>query len=96
MNRPKLFVHLLFVMLPVLASVQAGAQTKIIHGLVRDSHSEEPVPFVSVVFKNSTTGKLTDSAGHFSFYLAHLPSDTLLLADSRDPVLLFETGLPTR
>ncbi|MBI5857763.1 MAG: carboxypeptidase-like regulatory domain-containing protein [Sphingobacteriales bacterium] len=53
------------------------AQQKIIQGLVKDLHSEEPIPFASVFFKNTTTGKLTDSAGHFSFTLSSWPSDTL-------------------
>src|SRR5574338_76073 len=57
----------------------ACGQTKIISGVVKDSHSEEPVPFASVLFKNTKVGKLTDSAGGFSFYLDKLPSDTLLI-----------------
>lgn len=56
----------------------AGAQIQTISGTVRDTHSEEPIPFVSVQFKNTLTGKLTDSAGYFSFHLSHWPSDTLL------------------
>lgn len=79
MKRPKLLAPYLLIFLLALASVQAGGQTKIIHGLVRDAHSEEPVPFASVLFKNSSTGKLTDSSGQFSFYLSKLPSDTLLI-----------------
>ncbi|MEP6700371.1 MAG: DUF5686 family protein [Bacteroidota bacterium] len=55
----------------------AVAQTKIISGIVKDSHSEERIPFASVSFKNSTTGKLSDSAGSFTFYLNKWPSDTL-------------------
>ncbi len=53
------------------------AQLKIISGLIRDSHSEEVIPFASVSFKNSTVGKLSDSAGSFTFYLDKWPSDTL-------------------
>ena len=79
MKRPKLLVLYFTGLLLAQATVQATGQTKIIHGLVRDAHSEEPVPFASVLFKNSTTGKLTDSSGQFSFYLAKLPSDTLLI-----------------
>ncbi|MFI5132728.1 MAG: DUF5686 family protein [Chitinophagales bacterium] len=55
----------------------ARGQKKIISGVVKDSHSEERVPFASVSFKNSTIGKLSDSAGTFSFYLNDWPSDTL-------------------
>ncbi|WP_407523450.1 DUF5686 family protein [Lacibacter sp. MH-610] len=43
----------------------AVAQTKIIAGLIKDSHSEEPIPFASVQMKNSGIGKLSDSAGRF-------------------------------
>ena len=55
----------------------ALSQQKIISGIVKDSHSEEPIPFASVSFKNTTVGKLSDSAGHFTFYLNNWPSDTL-------------------
>lgn len=79
MKRPELLPPLFLSILLALTSLSAIGQTKIIHGTVRDAHSEEPVPFASVLFKNSTTGKLTDSAGHFSFYLAKLPADTLLI-----------------
>src|SRR5215204_4693150 len=53
------------------------AQQKIISGIVKDSHSDERIPFASVSFKKTTIGKLTDSAGHFSFFLNSWPSDTL-------------------
>jgi hypothetical protein len=56
---------------------QSVAQSKNIDGVVRDTHSEEPVPFASVSFRNSTIGKLTDSSGTFSFRLDEWPSDTL-------------------
>jgi hypothetical protein len=46
-------------------SCSAVAQTKIIAGLIKDSHSEEPIPFASVQMKNSGIGKLSDSAGRF-------------------------------
>ena len=55
----------------------ASAQQKSITGVVKDIHSEEPIPFASVQFKNSSIGKLTDSAGTFIFYLNEWPSDTL-------------------
>lgn len=55
----------------------AFSQTKKISGLVKDAHSDEGVAFASVQFKNSTTGKQTDSSGAFSFYLKEWPSDTL-------------------
>ncbi|MBS1920268.1 MAG: carboxypeptidase-like regulatory domain-containing protein [Bacteroidetes bacterium] len=69
---------LLSILCLFFASTLPG-QTKIISGIVKDSHSEEPVPFASVLFKNTTTGKLTDSSGSFVFHLDKLPSDTLLI-----------------
>lgn len=54
-------------------------QGRILAGTVKDAHSEEPVPFASVQFKNTTTGKLTDPSGNFVFHLDELPSDTLLI-----------------
>ncbi len=57
--------------------VVPGHTQKRISGVVRDSHSEEPIPFASISFKNTTIGKLSDSAGHFTFYLDQWPSDSL-------------------
>lgn len=75
---PLKFNKFLFLLIIVTGFTQQGAaQKKIISGTVKDSHSDERVPFASVSFKNSTVGKLTDSAGSFSFYLNNWPSDTL-------------------
>src|SRR5688572_29462487 len=85
----------------------AAAQQKVISGIVKDSHSEEFVPFASVFFKNTSIGKLTDSAGFFSFRIDQWPADTLIITSvgyqpflfaidkSRDSILLhiqFERG----
>ncbi|MCX8019817.1 MAG: DUF5686 and carboxypeptidase regulatory-like domain-containing protein [Chitinophagaceae bacterium] len=56
---------------------RAAAQFVIIQGKVLDAASEEPVPFASVSFKGTTTGKLSDSSGAFRFVLGSWPSDTL-------------------
>ncbi len=71
-NKP---ILLLFALL--LLGSWASGQKKRISGTVKDAHSEERIPFASVHFKNATIGKLTDSAGTFSFYLNSWPSDTL-------------------
>lgn len=55
-------------------------QGKVIRGFVKDGHSDEYLPFASVQFKNSNIGKVTDSAGAFSFNLSKWPSDTLLIS----------------
>ncbi|HEV7780970.1 MAG TPA: DUF5686 family protein [Chitinophagaceae bacterium] len=68
----------LLLLLVFIAFIPAAkGQTRSIQGIVQDSHSEERVPFASVSFKNSTVGKLSDSSGHFLFYLDQWPSDTL-------------------
>ncbi len=41
------------------------SQTKIISALIKDSHSDEVIPFASVLLKKSKIGKLSDSAGRF-------------------------------
>jgi hypothetical protein len=57
--------------------IPASAQRKHISGIVKDSHSEERIPFASIQFNNTTIGKLSDSSGSFSFALNEWPSDTL-------------------
>src|SRR5687767_12332208 len=71
--------YILIAIFLILVLVPAAAQQKIIGGVIQDSHSEEPVPFASISFKNTTVGKLADSSGAFLFYLNNWPSDTLLI-----------------
>ncbi len=52
---------------------------KSIRGFVKDAHSEEPIPFASVIFKNTSIGVLSDSAGFFGFQTNSWPSDTLII-----------------
>lgn len=56
---------------------RVAAQVKILTGTVKDIHSEERVPFASVVFKQSPSGVRTDSAGEFRLVLPRWPSDTI-------------------
>jgi len=49
----------------------ALSQRKILAGVIKDAHSDEPVVFASVKFINSSIGKLSDSSGAFVFNLAH-------------------------
>ena len=70
-------VKLLTAISVLLSSHVAFAQTKIVSGIVKDVHSEERIPFASVQFKGTGTGKLTDSSGQFTFYLSNYPADTL-------------------
>jgi hypothetical protein len=75
----KLTRKLYFFILLQLPGMLVVSQQKIISGIVKDSHSFEHIPFASVQFMNSSTGKLTDSSGSFAFYLSRWPSDTLLI-----------------
>ena len=76
MINPKRCVVVLVLLLTSLFSI---SQRKIIAGVVKDSHSDEPVPFASLQFVNSTVGTLSDSAGRYQFNLSDWPSDTLLV-----------------
>jgi len=67
----------LLLLFPCFSITKQLAAQKTITGIVKDSHSEERIPFASVSFKRSTIGKLTDSAGTFTFHLNNWPSDTL-------------------
>ena len=69
-----LYIFLLFLLLPGMCAL---SQRKILAGVIKDSHSDEPIPFASLQFLNSTVGMLSDSAGTFSFNLSHWPSDTV-------------------
>ena len=61
-------------------SLSVTGQTKVISGIIKDSHSDEPIPFASVEIKNRHTGKLSDSSGAFIFHLADISAaDTLIV-----------------
>ncbi|MEY3186879.1 MAG: hypothetical protein RL675_703, partial [Bacteroidota bacterium] len=86
----------LLLLLLVLNNIQpAHAQLKQIIGKIRDSHSEEAIPFASVQFKKSSMGKLSDSSGSFVFNLRNWPSDTLIVsyAGFEDFFLKIDTSL---
>ncbi len=70
----------LSLILCLVFSFETRGQTKILQGNIRDVHSSESIPFASVQFKGSGTGKLTDSAGHFRLTLDGWPKDTLVVS----------------
>ena len=75
MMKPRdLYIFLLFLLLP---GISALSQRKILAGVVKDAHSDDPIAFASLQFLNTTVGKLSDSAGKFEFNLSQWPSDTL-------------------
>ncbi len=56
------------------------AQTIQFSGNILDAHSKEPISFASVYFKNSATGKISDSVGRFSFNINRSSKDTLMVS----------------
>ncbi|MFV0607013.1 MAG: DUF5686 family protein, partial [Niabella sp.] len=73
----KYFYGIAFLLLILFSGIEGRGQ-KSIRGVVKDSHSEEPVPFASIQFKGSHLGAVSDSAGKFSFAVPIWPSDTLI------------------
>src|SRR5437868_6404614 len=72
----KAFVFLLF----ILSSSVALTQTIDISGTIVDAHTKEPVSYASVYFSQSGAGKVSDSAGNFSFHINHVTNDTLVVS----------------
>ena len=65
----KLYKRFLFPFILLLSVVfEIQAQPSIIHakGLVKDSITGEPLSYVSILFKGTTSGGMTDDNGHFS------------------------------
>ncbi len=75
------FIFYTFLLLLTITYSQPNifAQKKIIKGLIRDLQSDEPIPFASVLLKNTATGSLTDSAGRFRLSFNSAGGDTLLV-----------------
>ncbi|MFM1793802.1 MAG: hypothetical protein RL642_187, partial [Bacteroidota bacterium] len=88
-------ISLLFVLLLSFFVKTASAQLKQITGQIRDSHSDEAIPFASIQFHKSGIGKLSDSSGSFVFILRNWPSDTLMVsyAGFEDYLLKIDTSL---
>ena len=64
--------------LAFFAVVPSGlSQSKILKGIIKDIHSDERIPFASIQFIKSGSGKLADSSGAFVFRLDRWPHDTL-------------------
>jgi len=70
----------LILLCAVLLSLSSAGQGKIIKGYIKDALSNERVPFASINFIKSNQGKLSDSAGNFTFHFSEWPSDTLLVS----------------
>jgi hypothetical protein len=61
-------------------SIGARAQTKVLRGVIMDIQSGERVPFASMRLDKSGYGKLSDSAGGFTFRFEQWPRDTLAIS----------------
>jgi len=57
-----------------------SAQRLVLKGAIKDAHSDENIPFASIRFQSAGTGRLSDSAGNFTFRLDHWPTDTLIIS----------------
>jgi hypothetical protein len=69
-----LHVSLLFLL---FVSTDVRAQEKVLRGVILDVQSGERIPFASMRLDKSGFGKLSDSAGGFTFRFAQWPRDTL-------------------
>lgn len=79
MNPVKFYTCAVLFPILLLFSSHTAAQRKLISGIVKDAHSEEPIPFASVAFPLTTIGQLTDSSGRFSLWLDKWPADSLVI-----------------
>ena len=77
--RDKVFIKYCTFFICLLIGFKAGAQVKILRGVIKDVHSAERVPFASVEFQKTKNGKLSDSAGVFEFRFNEWPSDTVII-----------------
>jgi hypothetical protein len=71
------FLQLSLLFFVLVSPFFANAQSKTIRGYVKDKLSDERIPFASLNFIQSRNGRLTDSAGTFSFHYDQWPNDTL-------------------
>ncbi len=64
----------------LLVSSGVHAQTKVLSGIILDIQSGERVPFASMRLVKNGYGKLSDSAGGFTFRFEQWPRDTLQIS----------------
>ncbi|PLX01768.1 MAG: hypothetical protein C0594_12610, partial [Marinilabiliales bacterium] len=56
-----------------------NAQVTKIRGKIIDAETKEPMPFVNIIFKNSTTGTITDFDGNY-FIETRNPTDSIIVS----------------
>lgn len=76
--RLPLFALLSIFLLP--CSYGVSAQRLVVKGVIKDAHSDETIPFASIRLQTAGAGRLSDSAGNFTFRWDHWPTDTLLIS----------------
>jgi TonB-linked SusC/RagA family outer membrane protein len=69
---------MLFAVLGLMLSQSIYAQPKTVTGTVTDATTNEPLPGVNVIIKNTTTGTSTDPFGHYSISVA--PGQVLIFS----------------
>jgi hypothetical protein len=74
LNKCQTYLSVLFLLFVTTGSF---AQTKVLRGVILDVQSGERVPFASMRLDKSGYGKLSDSAGDFTFHFVQWPKDTL-------------------
>ncbi|MEG0950289.1 MAG: carboxypeptidase-like regulatory domain-containing protein, partial [Bacteroidales bacterium] len=79
MNIQKYIFSFLFFLSCIISLPLSAQQLIRLSGVVTDSLSSEPIPYVSVYLKGTTTGVMTDEEGHFEL---HAKSEDILSASS--------------
>ena len=69
---------MLFAVLGLMLSQSIYAQSKIVTGTVTDATTNETLPGVNVIIKNTTTGTSTDPMGNYAITVA--PGQVLLFS----------------
>lgn len=77
MNKRLFFVG--FILSMLLLSIQSFAQITKVRGTVKDSETNEPIPFANVSFKNSTIGTITNTDGEY-FLESRTYYDSLIIS----------------
>ncbi len=70
--------YLLTVIFLLSVTCVAG-QIKIIHGIVKDKNTNEPIPFAALQFIGTDLGTTTNENGEYTFHLSTIPADSLLV-----------------
>lgn len=74
----KYLLHTIFLLSLSLSQTNAYSQVHNISGTVSDRENGEPIPFLTVYVNGTTTGTITDQAGHFELSGILLPCDLVL------------------